>query len=189
MECRSVDTWLRDRLRRVVGGRSRVLGRNPLSLLVLRPGPSQDLSRRAGIEGPGRMSEPSAQSGSQDLSRRAGIEGRRPRAAAFSTWAWSQDLSRWAGIEGARDTPPVRPYMSQDLSRPAGEYPEILELRIDGMWGISRGAGIEGSRPSASNWSSARSQDLSRDAGIEGSSARPAGHWCDVARPIPPSGN
>ena len=146
MECRRVDTWLRDRLRRVVGGRSRVLGRNPLSLLVLRPGPSQDLSRRAGIEGPGRMSEPSAQSGSQDLSRRAGIEGRRPRAAAFSTWAWSQDLSRWAGIEGARDTPPVRPYMSQDLSRPAGEYPEILELRIDGMWGISRVAGIEGTR-------------------------------------------
>ena len=62
-------------LRRISGGRSRILNRNPLSLIVLRGRPSQDLSRCAGIVGARRRRRESRSSPSQDLSRCAGIVG------------------------------------------------------------------------------------------------------------------
>ena len=62
-------------LRRYSAGRSRVRGRNPLRLIVLRAGLSQDLSRDAGIEGDSNLYPRHSLLRSQDLSRDAGIEG------------------------------------------------------------------------------------------------------------------
>ena len=82
-----------------------------------------------------------------------------------------QDLSRRAGIEGASlhprgKTSPAQRELREDVAvgvHARTTYPAELELRIDGMWGISRDAGIEGRfRPRDARGGS---QDLSRPAG------------------------